>query len=45
MGIRLNSEIPYNYHMGSYQMAWREQSGTLGANADRRRCGVADGLD
>ena len=44
MGLRLTSEVEFDYHMGSFQMAWREENGALGANADFRRCGVADGL-
>ncbi len=43
-GIRLQSEVEYDFHMGSFQMAWREKSGKLGACADRRRCGVAVGV-
>jgi len=45
MGIRLQSEVDYDFHMGSFQMAWREPSGTLGASADLRRCGFAAGID
>lgn len=44
-GIRLNSAYEHDWHMGSFQIAWREDSGRLGASADPRRCGVAGGLD
>jgi gamma-glutamyltranspeptidase / glutathione hydrolase len=44
LGIRLQPELEYDHHMGSFQVAWREQSGMLGASADLRRCGVADGI-
>lgn len=35
---------PYDFHMGSYQQAWRESSGLLGASTDPRRAGKAGGL-
>jgi gamma-glutamyltranspeptidase/glutathione hydrolase len=44
MGIRLLPETTYDFHMGSFQMAWRESDGSLGACADLRRVGVAGGL-
>jgi gamma-glutamyltranspeptidase/glutathione hydrolase len=44
MGIRLQSEVEFDFHMGSFQAAWREDSGMLGASADLRRCGVAGGF-
>lgn len=44
-GIRLNSSYVYDWHMGSFQIAWRERSGRFGASADPRRCGTADGLN
>ena len=43
-GLKLTSTYAYDYHMGSFQIAWREASGKLGAFADLRRCGVAGGL-
>lgn len=44
LGFRLEPELEYDPHMGSFQVAWREESGLLGASADLRRCGVADGI-
>jgi gamma-glutamyltranspeptidase/glutathione hydrolase len=44
MGVRLQSENAYDFHMGSFQMAWREPDGSLGACADLRRVGVAGGF-
>jgi gamma-glutamyltranspeptidase / glutathione hydrolase len=45
MGIKVRSETMYNYHMGSYQMCWRdEQTGLLSTCADPRRAGHADGF-
>src|SRR5262249_53051094 len=45
MGIKVRAETMYNYHMGSFQMCWRdEQTGLLGASADPRRAGHADGF-
>ncbi len=45
LGIRLQSEVSYDFHMGSFQVAWREKSGKLGACADLRRCGYAAGIE
>lgn len=46
MGIRVKSSPAYDWHMGSFQMCWRdEESGLLSTCADPRRCGVADGID
>ncbi len=44
LGLRLQSEAEYDFHMGSFQVAWREKSGKLGACADLRRCGYAAGI-
>ncbi len=36
---------PYDFHMGSYQQAWRDAStGLLGASTDPRRAGKAGGI-
>lgn len=44
MGVKVRALPAYDYHMGSFQMAFRDASGALGAVADPRRMGVADGL-
>ncbi|HVJ56024.1 MAG TPA: gamma-glutamyltransferase [Aliidongia sp.] len=45
MGVQVRALPPYDYHMGSFQMCYRDPAtGLLGASADPRRCGVADGL-
>jgi gamma-glutamyltranspeptidase/glutathione hydrolase len=44
MGIKVRVTEPYDYHMGSFQMAYRDDKGMLGASADPRRMGVADGI-
>jgi gamma-glutamyltranspeptidase/glutathione hydrolase len=45
MGVTVRSAQPYDFHMGSFQMCFRDpETGELGATADPRRCGVADGL-
>jgi gamma-glutamyltranspeptidase/glutathione hydrolase len=44
LGARLKPLPPYDYHMGSYQQAWRDQkTGLLGASTDPRRIGQAGG--
>lgn len=44
MGVHTRAVLPYEMHMGSFQMCFRDHDGSLGAIADPRRCGVADGL-
>jgi gamma-glutamyltranspeptidase/glutathione hydrolase len=45
MGVKLKPLPPYDFHMGSFQQAWRDTtSGTLSAASDPRRAGVADGF-
>ncbi|MGV3479132.1 MAG: gamma-glutamyltransferase [Sphingobium sp.] len=44
MGVKVRAVAAYDYHMGSFQMAYRDARGALGASADPRRMGVADGL-
>ena len=41
LGVLLNPLPTYDYHMGTYQMAWREEAGTLGASTGPRRAGKA----
>jgi gamma-glutamyltranspeptidase/glutathione hydrolase len=43
MGLGVQAIGEYDFEMGSYQMCFRDKSG-LGATADPRRCGTADGL-
>lgn len=44
LGILLNPLPAYDYHMGTYQMAWREEAGTLGTCTGPRRAGSAQGI-
>ena len=44
LGVLLNPLPTYDYHMGTYQMAWREPAGTLGASTGPRRAGQAAGI-
>jgi gamma-glutamyltranspeptidase/glutathione hydrolase len=44
LGIKVRVTPPYDMHMGSFQICWRDSSDQLlGACADPRRCGVAGG--
>jgi gamma-glutamyltranspeptidase / glutathione hydrolase len=44
-GVTVRAVPQYDYHMGSFQMCFRDPAtGRLGATADPRRCGVADGI-
>jgi gamma-glutamyltranspeptidase/glutathione hydrolase len=45
IGGKVSPLPPYDFHMGSYQQAWREQnSGLLSASTDPRRAGKAGGI-
>lgn len=45
MGLGLRVLPPWDYHMGSFQMCYRDRrTGALSATADPRRCGLAGGL-
>ncbi len=44
MGVHSRATLPYDFHMGSFQMCFDDGKGKLGAITDPRRCGVADGL-
>lgn len=45
LGAKLKPLPPYDFHMGSFQQAWRDPvSGLLSASSDPRRAGVAGGL-
>lgn len=44
MGVKVRAKPAYDFHMGSFQLCYRDASGALGAAADPRRMGVADGL-
>jgi gamma-glutamyltranspeptidase/glutathione hydrolase len=45
IGAKVSPLPPFDFHMGSYQQAWRDpQSGLLGASTDPRRAGKAGGL-
>ncbi|MFH8558378.1 gamma-glutamyltransferase [Streptomyces celluloflavus] len=44
LGVLVNPLPEYDYHMGTYQMSWRQEDGALGACSGPRREGVADGL-
>lgn len=43
LGVLTNPLPEYDYHMGTYQMSWRSDEGTLSSCAGPRREGVADG--
>lgn len=45
MGITVNPLPEYDYHMGSFQMSWRDpKTGLLNSSSDPRRAGQAGGL-
>jgi len=45
MGIKIKPLPTYDYHMGSFQMSWRDpKTGLLGSNVDPRRTGMAGGI-
>ncbi len=45
LGAKLKPLPPYDFHMGSFQQAWRDPgTGTLSAASDPRRAGVAGGF-
>ena len=45
LGAKLKPLPPYDFHMGSYQQAWRDpKTGLLCASTDPRRSGQAGGL-
>jgi gamma-glutamyltranspeptidase / glutathione hydrolase len=44
MGVLVKPLPAYDYHMGSYQMSWRADDGSLHAAAGPRRDGMADGF-
>lgn len=44
LGVRINPLPEYDYHMGSFQMSWRDDNGTLHSTADPRRAGKAAGF-
>jgi gamma-glutamyltranspeptidase/glutathione hydrolase len=41
-GVLVHPLPRYDYHMGSYQMSWRDQDGVLHGSAGPRRAGKAD---
>ncbi|SFR88188.1 gamma-glutamyltranspeptidase / glutathione hydrolase [Sphingomonas jatrophae] len=44
LGIPVSVMPAYDWHMGSFQMCYRDADGALCATADPRRCGEADGF-
>ncbi|HEX9889083.1 MAG TPA: gamma-glutamyltransferase, partial [Nitriliruptorales bacterium] len=45
LGLKLRALPYWDYHMGSFQMCYRDrETGELCATADPRRCGVAGGI-
>ncbi len=44
LGVGVSVMPPFDWHMGSFQMCFRDEAGALGSVADARRCGVAGGL-
>jgi gamma-glutamyltranspeptidase/glutathione hydrolase len=41
LGVLVDPLPPYDFHMGSFQMSWRDPDGTLNATAGPRRAGSA----
>ena len=44
LGAKLKPLPPFDFHMGSFQQAWRESAGSLAAGTDPRRAGMAGGF-
>jgi gamma-glutamyltranspeptidase/glutathione hydrolase len=44
LGVGVSVMPPFDWHMGSFQMSFRDAGGRLGAVADPRRCGCVGGL-
>jgi len=44
LGAKASPLPTYDFHMGSYQQAWRQPDGRLGASTDPRRAGKAEGI-
>jgi gamma-glutamyltranspeptidase/glutathione hydrolase len=45
LGVRIKPLPDYDYHMGSFQMCWRDaETGSLHSTADPRRAGKAAGF-
>ena len=45
LGITVNPLPDYDYHMGSFQMSWRDaKTGLLNSSSDPRRAGQAGGI-
>jgi len=44
LGIRIKPHPEYDWHMGSFQMSWRDDNGTLHSTTDPRRAGKAAGF-
>jgi len=44
LGVTVRPLPRYDYHMGSFQMSWRDDGGTLHSTAGPRRAGKADGF-
>ncbi len=44
LGVRIKPLPEYDYHMGSFQMSWRDEAGALHSTADPRRAGKAAGF-
>jgi gamma-glutamyltranspeptidase/glutathione hydrolase len=44
LGVRVKPLPTYDYHMGSFQLCWRDADGLLHSTADPRRAGVALGF-
>jgi len=45
LGAQLKPLPPWDFHMGSFQQAWRDpKTGLLNASTDPRRAGAAGGI-
>jgi hypothetical protein len=43
LGVQVAPMDPYNWHMGSFQLTWRDEKG-LNSLSDARRAGMAGGF-
>jgi len=44
LGINVRCNKKWDWHMGSFQICYKDENGNLCTTVDPRRCGVADGL-
>jgi gamma-glutamyltranspeptidase/glutathione hydrolase len=44
LGINVRCNKKWDWHMGSFQVCYKDKNDNLCTTVDPRRCGVADGL-